>query len=429
MKLRNVIFLLTVILANFNGFTQSLNDQCGNAIELCPGITTNVSNSNASASVCPNCEDDFNFCFDPEATIWFSFTTNTLGGDVSVQLSNTTFANNPGQDQELQATIISAVAPCDASTYTQVGSCVVSGAATTNLTAVGLSPNSTYYIVLGGDQNGTGITSPASFITDVMISGTGVDRPTPNLSITQSSTSPCLNENVTFTAQVSACPDSSDYSWYVNGVLTAVTADSVWTSSGFQTGDIVTVSIDCYANCPFTVSIDAQPLAVYTFLLDAGTDIYIDAGVSVQLNGLTTAPVYSWSPSFEMSNPNVLNPIVTPNQTTVYSLTATENGCTQTDQVTVFLNDSLEIPNTFSPNNDGLNETWVIKGIEKFPNNRVSLYTRWGQEIFSVSNYSSSKAWDGLTRSGSKAAEGVYFYVIDLGDGSDLINGTLNLIR
>lgn len=130
-----------------------------------------------------------------------------------------------------------------------------------------------------------------------------------------------------------------------------------------------------------------------------------------------------------MSNPNVLNPIVTPNQTTVYSLTATENGCTQTDQVTVFLNDSLEIPNTFSPNNDGLNETWVIKGIEKFPNNRVSLYTRWGQEIFSVSNYSSSKAWGGLTRSGSKAAEGVYFYVIDLGDGSDLINGTLNLIR
>ena len=78
---------------------------------------------------------------------------------------------------------------------------------------------------------------------------------------------------------------------------------------------------------------------------------------------------------------------------------------------------------------DGNNDTWIIKGLEHYPNNTIALYTRWGQEIFALSDYSEIKAWDGKTRIGSKAAEGVYFYVLDLGDGSELIKGTLNLIR
>ena len=183
-----------------------------------------------------------------------------------------TFANNPGQDQELQATILSAVAPCDASTYTQVGSCIVSGTTSNTLTATGLAPNSTFYVVLGGDLNGAGITSAAAFNTDMLLSGPGVDRPTPVIGIAQSSAAPCLNENVTFTASVTDCPDSSDYSWFINGTLAAVTAENYWISSGFQTGDVVSVSIDCYLDCPFTASIASQPLNVYSFLLDAGVD-------------------------------------------------------------------------------------------------------------------------------------------------------------
>ena len=163
--------------------------------------------------------------------------------------------------------------------------------------------------------------------------------------------------------------------------------------------------------------------------MDAGVDLYLDWGTSAQLSGVTSAPVFTWTPSFEVSNPNVLNPIVEPNETTVFTLTAEENGCTQSDQVTVFVSRGLEIPNTFSPNEDGSNDFWEILGIDAFPDNTVSLFTRWGQEVFTLSSYSEEKFWDGTMRSGSKASEGVYYYIIDLGDGSELIRGTLNLIR
>lgn len=426
---RLVIFLLTAIAICSLAFAQPANDLCGNALDLCPNVSLSVSNQGASSSVCANCEDDFNYCFDPEATVWFSITTNAAGGDLTVDISNAVFQANPGQDQELQAALISAVAPCDASTYTLVGSCIVSGTAASNLTAVGLAPSTTYYLVLGGDFNGAGITSAASFTADLLLSGPGVDRPNPALALVQSGTNICQNDIVTFTAGVTDCPDSSDYHWYVNGSLAAVTTDNFWTAGQFSDGDVVRVEIDCYADCPVRMGLDANPLSVYSFFLDAGVDLYLDLGTSAQLSGVTSAPVFTWTPSFDVSNPNVLNPIVEPNETTVFTLTAEENGCTQSDQVTVFISRGLEIPNTFSPNEDGSNDFWEILGIDAFPDNSVSLFTRWGQEVFTLSSYSEEKFWDGTMRSGSKASEGVYYYIIDLGDGSELIRGTLNLIR
>ena len=89
----------------------------------------------------------------------------------------------------------------------------------------------------------------------------------------------------------------------------------------------------------------------------------------------------------------------------------------------------MEIPNTFSPNDDNNNDTWIITGIEAFPNNLVQIYNRWGQSVFQESRYTNQKAWDG-TINGKKANAGVYFYVIDLRDGnSELLKGSLTLIR
>ena len=67
---------------------------------------------------------------------------------------------------------------------------------------------------------------------------------------------------------------------------------------------------------------------------------------------------------------------------------ATENGCTQFDYVTITVNSGLQIPNTFSPNNDGVNDKWVIRGIENFPDCLIQVYTRWGQKIFQTTGYS-----------------------------------------
>ncbi|MDA9715042.1 gliding motility-associated C-terminal domain-containing protein, partial [Bacteroidota bacterium] len=81
------------------------------------------------------------------------------------------------------------------------------------------------------------------------------------------------------------------------------------------------------------------------------------------------------------------------------------------------------IPNGFSPNGDGINDTWHITGIDRFPENHVEIYSRWEIKVFDTDNYNSNKEWDGTDQSGTISygsglvPEGTYFYIIDLGEG------------
>ena len=423
-----VIFLLTVATLPTSGYSQEFYDDCNSPLEICSNESYSVNNIGASVSVCPGCADDFNFCFTLENSIWLSFTTNNSGGDASIDFSNLVFESNAGQDTELQAVIIEAPVPCNSGTYNQVGDCASNETGDFTLNALGLNPNSTYYVVVDGDQTGAGITDPAECTFDVIVSGTGVDRPVPDLTLAQSTSNPCMNEVVTYTATPFSCPVSSDYYWYVNDTLAAVTSDSIFQISDLQTGDVVSVQTTCYTQCVDTLRINSVPVNVYSFPLDAGEDVEILQGESIQLNGSTTGSNILWTPGFYLSADNILNPIAVPDETTTFTLAAEQNGCTQYDYITVTVNAGLIIPNTFSPNGDDINDTWVILGIENYPNNQVEIYTRWGQKIFQSSSYSELKAWDGNSGS-STVSESVYYYIIDLRDGSEEIKGYLNVIR
>lgn len=88
------------------------------------------------------------------------------------------------------------------------------------------------------------------------------------------------------------------------------------------------------------------------------------------------------------------------------------------------------IPQGFSPNGDGINDLFVIRGIEYYPENTLVIFNRWGSKIFEASPYENT--FDGYSTSSATigAAElpvGTYFYVLDLGDGSDPIKGTVYL--
>ena len=83
----------------------------------------------------------------------------------------------------------------------------------------------------------------------------------------------------------------------------------------------------------------------------------------------------------------------------------------------------LHIPQGFSPNNDGTNDTWVITGIDFYPNSTVQIYNRWELKVFEMEGYENedpSKYFDGIANfgntSGKLLPETVYFYVIDLGE-------------
>lgn len=90
------------------------------------------------------------------------------------------------------------------------------------------------------------------------------------------------------------------------------------------------------------------------------------------------------------------------------------------------------IPDGFSPNGDGINDFFVIRGIENYPKNTLTIYNRWGNNVFEASPYHST--WKGESTKGTRIGEdklptGTYFYLLDLGDKSKIIKGTLYLNR
>ncbi|MEO9257952.1 MAG: gliding motility-associated C-terminal domain-containing protein, partial [Crocinitomicaceae bacterium] len=84
----------------------------------------------------------------------------------------------------------------------------------------------------------------------------------------------------------------------------------------------------------------------------------------------------------------------------------------------------------FSPNGDGIDDTWKIKGIENFPDANVDVLDRWGQKVFQTVGYSSLKWWDGTSPSGKPLATSTYYYVINLNDANKTVQkGPITIMR
>lgn len=83
-----------------------------------------------------------------------------------------------------------------------------------------------------------------------------------------------------------------------------------------------------------------------------------------------------------------------------------------------------------SPNNDGQNDQFIIENIEDYPDNIVSIFNRWGQEIITIKNYDNREnAW-GSKKYPITVPGGTYFYLIDLnGKGKDIIKGFMEVIK
>ncbi len=85
-------------------------------------------------------------------------------------------------------------------------------------------------------------------------------------------------------------------------------------------------------------------------------------------------------------------------------------------------------PSIFTPNNDGINDYFIIPCLEtgRFPNNRVIVFNEWGVEVFSARQYKND--WDG-TYGGTPLPAGTYFYIIETENNAKPINGFLILQR
>ncbi len=89
--------------------------------------------------------------------------------------------------------------------------------------------------------------------------------------------------------------------------------------------------------------------------------------------------------------------------------------------------------NEFSPNNDGVNDTFVIGCIENYPNNKLEVYNRWGNIVYTKRGYNNE--FDGTSNgrvtinTSEKLPDGTYYYILDLGEGSKPKVGWLYINR
>lgn len=179
-------------------------------------------------------------------------------------------------------------------------------------------------------------------------------------------------------------------------------------------------------NCD--VSIDITGPAV-TYNLNALSDpLTIIPGESVNLSSNSAFENYSWSGEGLSSSEgqNTTANIADEGQYT-YTATAEVDGCTVTDQILVNVVAALVIYNTMTPNGDGINDTWKILGIERFPDAEVKVHSRWGQIVYQKRGYTNVPGWDG-----DLLPDAVYYYVIELnplGFETKPYTGSLTIIR
>ena len=113
-----------------------------------------------------------------------------------------------------------------------------------------------------------------------------------------------------------------------------------------------------------------------------------------------------------------------------YQLTiADARGCEveKSYSMSVINESCIDIPNAFTPNNDSYNDTWRLRNIELYPNAHVMIFTKWGELIYEAKG-AEIKPWDGKYK-GKDLPANTYYYILDLGDGSDVIKGSVTLAR
>jgi gliding motility-associated-like protein len=292
-----------------------------------------------------------------------------------------------------------------------------------NNVAAASGPTFTSSTLVTGDQVRVEVTPTTGLCSTGLVTATvtvtRTPTTTPALTISAQPSGPvCPGEPIAFSiASVTGAGPTPSYQWQVNGVDVAGATTPIFTSTTLRNGQTVTLRLRTTNECGQAVTAVSNSVAVQIqppVVVNAGPDKEILAGTSVTLEGTAdgTYPV-TWAPALGLTIPpsDPLHPIAAPLVTTTYTLSAGSGGCASSDQVTVTVRPAIRIPNAFTPNGDGRDDTWQIEFIEQFPDNTVNVFNRWGNKIFSATNYSRANEWRGDIN-GQPAPVGTYYYVV-----------------
>ncbi|MCW3081189.1 MAG: domain containing protein [Segetibacter sp.] len=157
--------------------------------------------------------------------------------------------------------------------------------------------------------------------------------------------------------------------------------------------------------------------------------LYVLEGGSTVLNPSVTgnAVKYFWTPSTYLDNRNIKSPISLPKDSITYKLSVTtQGGCEGNGEVTILILKDLGIPNSFTPNNDGVNDFWNIPSLSTYVDCTVEVFNRYGAIVYRSVGY--TKPWNG-TLNGSTLPVGVYYYIINPKNGKKAYTGNVTILR
>ncbi|MEM6723659.1 MAG: gliding motility-associated C-terminal domain-containing protein, partial [Bacteroidota bacterium] len=190
----------------------------------------------------------------------------------------------------------------------------------------------------------------------------------------------------------------------------------------------------------FTVTL----IEPFELTLTLPADTTINSGDRVPLNPIFNRPIqeitFDWTPDDFLDPPESLNTEARPGESTAYRLTIADlNGCEASDviRIEVITRRDVDLPNAFSPNDDGLNDIFYVRS--NFPESvntirTFRIFDRWGELVFERQNFdpnSRENGWDG-TFKGTKLTPGVFVYMVEveyyLGE-TTLLRGDVMLMR
>lgn len=213
------------------------------------------------------------------------------------------------------------------------------------------------------------------------------------------------------------------YSWSpATGLSSATSSEISIHAKDSMIYSVIGKLAGCSDTATIKVNVITKPVA------DAGSDKTIMEGNAVQLFGTVKGDSisYYWMPDVEITGVQTLSPVISPKMDTSYILLVVSNaGCGMAaDTMHVHVYKRLNIPNAFSPNNDGVNDSWMIKGLDTYPKAVVTIFNRYGQPVFTTSNFS---YWDGRSK-GKRLPAGTYYYLVDLHNQFEPLAGWLELV-